>query len=262
METNRYSGCRPIVFLWSLLLIVFSPIMTAQQIGARAWLEQQTTFYVERLLDNISPRDGLPGAVIAAKSRSNPDYYYHWVRDAGIAIDALLQIYPLLDDAHKEIVRHKLFSYYQFTKKIQSAHPPGDLGEPKFHVDGSIFTDKWGRPQNDGPALRAISLIHFANLLLKEGQESFVKNALYQSSLPATSPIKMDLEYVSHHWRDPSYDLWEEVKGTHFYTLMVQRRALIEGAILAVRLGDSLAANWYRAQGNELNWNLTSFLIK
>src|SRR5688500_16671266 len=29
------------------------------------------------------------------------------------------------------------------------------LGEPKFQADGSAFNDPWGRPQNDGPAIRA-----------------------------------------------------------------------------------------------------------
>jgi glucoamylase len=60
--------------------------------------------------------------------------------------------------------------------------------------------------------------------------------------------IKADLEYVAHHWQDPSVDLWEEVKGEHFFTLMVQRRALVQGAALADRLGDSGAASFYRLQ--------------
>ena len=30
------------------------------------------------------------------------------------------------------------------------------LGEPKYQVDGTRFNGAWGRPQRDGPALRAI----------------------------------------------------------------------------------------------------------
>lgn len=38
------------------------------------------------------------------------------------------------------------------------------LGEPKYQVDGSRFNGAWGRPQRDGPALRAI--VHLLPLLL------------------------------------------------------------------------------------------------
>lgn len=52
------------------------------------------------------------------------------------------------------------------------SNPSGDLSsgaglaEPKFNVDLSAFTGAWGRPQRDGPALRAIALIDFGNWLL------------------------------------------------------------------------------------------------
>lgn len=40
------------------------------------------------------------------------------------------------------------------------------LGEPKFNVDETAFTGSWGRPQRDGPALRATALIDFGNWLI------------------------------------------------------------------------------------------------
>lgn len=40
------------------------------------------------------------------------------------------------------------------------------LGEPHFNVDETAFTGAWGRPQRDGPALRATALIDFGNWLL------------------------------------------------------------------------------------------------
>lgn len=42
----------------------------------------------------------------------------------------------------------------------------GGLGEPKFNVDETAFTGSWGRPQRDGPALRATALIAFGQWLL------------------------------------------------------------------------------------------------
>lgn len=40
------------------------------------------------------------------------------------------------------------------------------LGEPKFHANETAFTDSWGRPQRDGPPLRATALISFGQWLI------------------------------------------------------------------------------------------------
>jgi glucoamylase len=40
--------------------------------------------------------------------------------------------------------------------------------------------------------------------------------------------ILMDLDYITDVWQEPCFDLWEEVDGVHFYTLMVMRRALLD----------------------------------
>lgn len=139
----------------------------------------------------------------------------------------------------------------------------GGLGEPKFNVDGSAFHGDWGRPQNDGPALQAIGLIQYAHHLLNQNKTEWVRSKLYDGKIPTQSIIKANLEYVSHHWKNSTYDLWEEVEGTQFYTRVVQRRALIEGAQLAYRLGDRGAGDWYQLQADlirveiERHWDPT-----
>lgn len=40
------------------------------------------------------------------------------------------------------------------------------LGEAKFNVDNTAFTGAWGRPQRDGPPLRATAMIAYANWLI------------------------------------------------------------------------------------------------
>jgi glucoamylase len=45
------------------------------------------------------------------------------------------------------------------------------LGEPKFMVDGTRFNGAWGRPQRDGPALRAVALMTYSNWLIQHGQK-------------------------------------------------------------------------------------------
>src|SRR5690606_8540189 len=100
--------------------------------------------------------------------------------------------------------------------------------EPVFTVDGSVFSGPWGRPQNDGPAIRAIAFIEWAEQLLKEGQRDLVLR-LYNPDLSRHSIIKQDLEYTAHQWQKDCFDLWEEVKGHHFFTRMAQRAALLKG---------------------------------
>lgn len=104
------------------------------------------------------------------------------------------------------------------------------LGEPKYLVDGSRFNGAWGRPQRDGPALRAIALMTYSNWLIKNGKSKDVKNRIWPI-------IANDLSYVGQYWNETGFDLWEEVLGSSFFTIQNQHRALVEGAQLASGLG-------------------------
>lgn len=42
----------------------------------------------------------------------------------------------------------------------------GGLAEPKFEVNLTPFTGAWGRPQRDGPALRATAMIAYSRYLI------------------------------------------------------------------------------------------------
>jgi glucoamylase len=86
-----------------------------------------------------------------------------------------------------------------------------------------------------------------------------VRRYLYDGKIPTETVIKADLEYVAHHWNETSFDLWEEVKGMHFYTLMVQRRALVEGAQFADVMGDGGAAQFYRNQAASIGQAIKRF---
>ncbi len=225
------------------------------------WLDTKSNFFEHKILANTSLPDGLPGSVAASRTDANgPDYHYHWVRDAALTMLALIDLYQFTNDGNtKAEIRNTLSNYIDFSAYIQNVPKQTDLGEPKFYLDGRAYDQPWGRPQNDSPALRAISLIEWANILFQEHQDQQVHDRLYNSNYPATSPIKKDLEYISHHWKDPSFDLWEEVQGTHFYTLMVIRRALLQGAELARRMDDPNAADWYYSQAKQIELELTHF---
>ncbi len=53
--------------------------------------------------------------------------------------------------------------------------------------------------------------------------------------------------------------VWEEVQGAHFFTLQVQKRALLEGAAFARALNDGGAAAYYDQQAAAINTKLQSF---
>ena len=227
------------------------------------WLHSETKIAIDRIEKNISPLGAMPGVVIAA---TTPEYNYHWVRDAGLVMDAVVTRYEKSNDAtEKSVLNQKLHEYLVFSTHLQNLQAKTEqeksvytgLGEPKYNVDGTIFSDGWARPQTDSPALRAISFIHWARVLMREGRSDLIRQKLYDSS--GATVIKKDLEYVSHNWRIPTADLWEEVTGDHFYTRMVQRKALLEGAKLALDLGDHRAAEWYYNQGKEIEKTINSF---
>jgi glucoamylase len=209
--------------------------------------EVQFAKSLKTVIDNSTKPDVRPGMVVASPSRSNPDYYYDWVRDTALTYRALIDYYELKKDPK---IRKMIFTWIEAEQYRQNQPTFTGLGEPKYFIDGSGYTGGWGRPQNDGPALRAIAMIKFARMLLKEGNHDYVVKVLYHGVLPANSVIKKDLEYTAHNWRDPSFDLWEEEMGMHFYTLLAQHTALQEGAKLAKELRDESAGQFYQLQAD------------
>jgi len=210
---------------------------------------------------NTAP-NSLPGCILASPSKQHPDYYYHWARDAAISMGVIFDV--------RDYLSLDWQSYYKnYVKWVQHVHGDDDpnsgmltLGEPKYFVDGSVYNQPWGRPQNDGPALRARALMRFATFLLDNGEEDYVKQVLYKTgNLDDPGVIKKDLEFVAHHWQDDSFDLWEEIRGDHFFTKMVQRQSLIAGARLAKRMDDTGASQFYAQQAQALenainqHWN-------
>lgn len=111
-------------------------------------------------------------------------------------------------------------------------HQGTGLGEPKYQINLTRFNGVWGRPQRDGPALRAITLMVYINYLLSHNQYAHAKNVVWPI-------VSNDLSYVAQYWNETGYDLWEEVAGSSFFTIQSQHRALVQGSQTAARLGES-----------------------
>ena len=228
------------------------------------WLSETTPLAEQYLMANLSPE--LPGYkkgfVMAApwEVKGVQNYRYHWIRDAALVMNTQVTGYIVAkDEIHQKTYLGKLIPFLNFSKENQTAPETGNaekvgLGEVKFNPDGTRFTE-WMRPQNDGPALRAITVIRLVRKFMDEGKTDLAKN-LYDGTVTSQSKsqagalgiqapglIAADLEYIRGHWNDLSYDPWEEVKARHFYVQLVQRKALLDGAALARQLGDSKNAD-------------------
>lgn len=246
-----------------------------------AWIKHEERIALDKLLANVAPggsnvqgKGVAEGTVIASPSQDGPDYWFQWVRDAAITMDTLVNIYA--DDpssSRASSLSIILDAYTSLQGDIQrTSNPSGTfddlsgLGEPKFQVDGKPFTGSWGRPQRDGPALRALTLMHYLreynashpSLWSSPDSEDFF-GSFYTAEMPPRSIIKADLEYVSHFWNQSGFDLWEEVEGLHFFTLMVSARSLKEGSHLARTFGDFGAADWYQKQAGYIENLLGKF---
>jgi glucoamylase len=224
------------------------------------WLNWEKEVSVRNLLANISPDGAAKGAVVASPSKDNPNYFKHWIRDAGLTMDVVISMYQMSHDpGERNSLFNRMADYMDFSRRNQeTGNPSGGLGEPLFWADGSAYNLGWARPQNDSPAIRAYVLSRWAQVLLSEGKSDIVWQKLYRPEIPAYTVIKSDLEYTAHHFDESCFDLWEEVRGFHFYTRMVQRRAMKDGAALAERMGDFGAAEYYRSQARVLEDRITT----
>lgn len=225
-----------------LAAVVAAAWATARGADVAEFVQSERPVALNRLKASVLAN----GAVIAAPSRCHPDYYYYWVRDAALGMDALFRSAGASPDS--PVDRALVDPYLTSSRRIQEADNPSTasgrgLGEPKFLTALTAYDQPWGRPQDDGPALRAITLIRVAR------RARAVDDRLREL-------VVRDLDYVAAHRRDTSFDPWEEVRGHHFYTRMVQRRALIDGAAYVRDAGDTGRAEAYSAAASELGRDL------
>ena len=262
----------------SLLFIMMSCLLlSGASIANRAlsftsmpFSTQELTMIKQYLFNNITTKDrivikegdhriirSIPGAVLASPSNKygtfTQDYQFHWVRDAAITMNEVVYLYAQGSVDEKKSLRPYLINYVSFEHKAQQqiAQSSQPLGEPKYNIDGTVWEGAWGRPQNDGPALRAITLMMIAHLFLQENDEKFVRENLFNM-------IILDLDYIVSKWRETSFDLWEEVNDQDFFfTKMVQRKALVEGADFVRNIiGDYQRADFYLSVANQLTNSL------
>jgi len=198
------------------------------------------------------------GGVVASPDHNTPggSYYYAWERDGALSMRALLDVAPSF-----ESVATKFAHYVQWVLNVQSESDPhqgADVRtEPKYNLpDGDVFQGSWCRPQTDGPALRAKTLIAYAAELTKSGKTDDIKQFLWtgDDGKYHGGAIKYDLEWVVANWEQNGCDLWEEIQSTDFFWNRFMFRASMHiGAEFAKSMGDNDAAGRYSAAAAKLD---------
>lgn len=242
--------------VWSLLLLFRATEQVSQEedAGFRQSLLRQMNQSFQYILQNIGgalsildPNEVSPGVVIASPLRTRPNYFYNWIRDSALVMRTL--IVQLDEDTTgdfaflKTIIENYIEESYHLQRLPNRSGMFDDfqrsgLGEPKFMADGKTFDDDWGRPQSDGPGLRAVTIIDYLHLL-KRHNETLTSNFLGNSTFVYHEIVKPDLDYVIAHWAAEAFDLWEEINALHFFNSLTMLRALAEGRRFATEVGES-----------------------
>ena len=168
---------------------------------------------INHLIENIFKNFDFNRGSFKASPSDEPNYNYHWVRDSCLIVDIIITAY------NKGFVEPKVFisfieKFLIFEEKTSKIEIMSGLGEPKYMLDGTPYLEDWGRPQNDGPALRCLIYLRLIDLF------PFYKKRI-------NILLKKNIEYIKKNIYQPNFDLWEEVKGFHFYTSYLQLIVLL-----------------------------------
>src|SRR5262249_46792800 len=90
---------------------------------------------------------------------------------------------------------------------------------------------------HDGAPMRALAVLRWTRAQSFDSQLTELASRL----------VRSDLAFTFAHWREPSFDIWEEESGLHYYTLCVSAAALREGADWLDCVGERELASSYRS---------------
>ncbi len=226
-----------------------APARVTRQVPSESYTSV-TPYFVAMMLRNFATdtwqfkaegRVSAPGCVIASPSRSgdavtDQDYVNSWVRDSALCVREVAHVdFPfaragLLDE------------YVTFSRNTQqAAKSQGREGLACFHIDGTLRD--W-TIQSDGPALRVTAVLDFFDKLSPAGQ------------VVAKELVEDDLRYLLGAYRSPTFNLWEESQGYHFFTRAVQKHCFERVLAAQAALGIDVDATEMRAAAKELGERL------
>ena len=211
----------------------------------------------------VQPAEGsvLASARMAAWD-PEPDYFYHWVRDAAIALRVLPEVIAAVEPHERQWWRDAFRAHVAFSLRISDpdrrrpernplsattradhlrflradaelAALTGDawLGEPRFAADGGPDLERWARPQDDGPALRASACL------------TVIESLPDLATAEVERLVLRDLAQLQRVAGRACIGPWEEEPARRTtFTLVVQWDALDRGAAWRAGQGDGAGA--------------------
>lgn len=257
------------------------------------WLEREVRYAATAMLKSVSPlsiiktRPGfgqivrpVKGSIVASPVLGaydpDPDYFFHWYRDAAVVIDALRLLFEAGSVGPEALAHFADFVRFNCAlQKLDGRSAPSDrknaapdcarflrdddeltavhgdriFAEARVNPDGTLDISKWARPQADGPPLTALALLRWMH------------SAVFDAGLAAevSSLIRAQLDFTFRRWREPSFDIWEEEQAQHYYTLRVSAAALDAGADWLHAEGERETAQAYRTEAAAIARKLDGF---
>ena len=245
------------------------------------WIERQYACSAARMLETISSpivksrshfgQTIIPakGSVVASAAMAaydpDPDYFFHWYRDSALVMDALRLLWAdgtvggeaqayfrdfvsfslslATLDGRKQPLPRAMPGFEKFLRRdLTAVRGEAIPAETRINPDGTLDVSDWPRPQYDGPALRALTVMRW----MKQGP-------IFEGSEALTTLLRADLAFVATHARQPCFDIWEEETGLHYYTLRVSAEALLQGSNWLENRGDFQLAARCLAEAEHLS---------
>jgi glucoamylase len=261
------------------------------------WMDGQYRYSAQAMLRSVSPVDLVKdrpgfgqriaarrGAIVASPVLGSydpdPDYFFHWYRDSAVVIEALRMLAVdgsvsreraqtlfaefvdfnlalrgldgrerVRDSSWRNPVRDDFQRYVRDDADLGAVYGDRVAAETRVNPDATLDISRWARPQHDGPPLRALALLRWLSVFPLD-------DALRRR---VDTLIEADIAFATEHWREPSFDIWEEESGSHYYTLRVCAAALHEGADWLRDRGDDAAAQRAQAEAQTILATLDGF---
>jgi glucoamylase len=251
--------------------------MSARSEQFGEWIERQRRYAATAMLPSLSavsivkhrlgfgqtviPKKGsIVASPVLAAYDPDPDYFFHWFRDSAVIIDALrlmradglVASTAALDYFHDFVhfslsllavdgsslvtssawragVQPDFAKFIRTDADLGAVHGGLVSAEARVNPDGTLDISNWARPQHDGPPLRLLAVLRW------------VRDVTFDPTLgeAVARLLRADIAFTRGRWRIPSFDIWEEEKGQHYYTLRVAAEALEEGAKWLESQGDA-----------------------
>lgn len=265
------------------------------------WIEREYRHAASAMLRSVSPvgvtksRTGFGqtlracrGAVVAspvlASYDPDPDYFFHWFRDSAVVIDALRLLLeeggvdaqaaqthfadfltfslglqaldgraPVAAGDWRARVAPDFMKFLRSEEELATVRGAAVWADTRVNPDGTLDISRWNRPQHDGAPLTALTLLRWARV-------GCPAPAPVQESQRSTL-IRRLLDFTFERWARPSYDIWEEELGLHYYTLRVAAAALDRGSSWLETQQEPEAAQQYREAAQTILRRLDEFWL-